>query len=416
MKKNKTITSTKDQASALLTETLKCIREEHLASEKAMIISDYNKACEEIQVCRRAVRQIINSNRGGAKGMHGFLGERAQVHISNAEALVNGNCKLYEILDNNGPIDYMKDSVPVQQKACQSDGRLGLNHVQMHLKKYPFFPQEGGIYQIPKDFYQKYNRLKNMSPEIAGKLRNEEYSLWKYIQQFTKENPDIKIEPMTVSYKDIQVGTIEKTLSHASKHHKEIKQQRIENAVRENAPCVKEFTQVCLCSAGIEGVTEATMLVAEKIQSGKHLRAFNSNDYYDIGKQALVGSGKGAVRGAMVYIATNYTPIPAPIATAGTTAAFDITSQAIKYKKGEITKEECVHNSIKSVTDVAVSTTSSMIGAKLISRLLPAKYKAAGILGSLFGNVVGMAIYGVIKQKVYEPKEIKAQKNGAIKI
>ena len=59
---------------------------------------------------------------------------------------------------------------------------------------------------------------------------------------------------------------------------------------------------------------------------------------------------------------------------------------------------------------------SSMIGAKLISRLLPAKFKAAGILGSLFGNVVGMAIYGVIKQKVYEPKEIKAQKNGAIKI
>lgn len=402
MKNNNVMTTTKDQTSALLTDTLKRIREDQLLADKVKITADYNNACEELQNCRNSVKHVIETNRGGVKGMHGFIGERAQVHIANAKALVNGETAIYNLLDDNGPVDYTRGNIPIQQKACKSGGNLGLDHVLSHSDKYPTFTHEGGIYQIPKDLYREYRKLKDMNPELAGRLRKEEYRLWKFIQQYSIDNPDIKIEPMVVSYDEIQAGTIEKTLDRVSKHHKDVEEQRMEKAIRDNAPCVKEFAKVCLISASVEGAVDAVLTAADKKSEGKRLRDYDSSDYKDIGKQAVKGFGKGAIRGSVVYVTTNFTSIPAPIATSTVTAAFDITSKAIKYNKGEITKEELIHSSLWSIADGSVSALGSIVGGKYIIKILPGILKGNSVVGGLIGNATAMLLWGLVKRKIKE--------------
>lgn len=402
MKKNKTMTTTKDQTSATLTEMLKQIRENQLLADKVSIRADYKKACVEMENCRNSVKHIIKTNRGGSKGMHGFIGERAQVHISNADSFVKGESAIYTLLDDNGPVDYMRGNTPIQQKACKSGGNLGLDHVLFHSDKYPSFSHKGGVYQIPKDLYYEYKKFKDMNPDIAGKLRKEEYRLWKFIQQYTADNPNIKIEPMVVNYDEIQAETIEKTLDRVSEHHKKVEEQRLEKAIRDSAPCVKEFVKVCLVSAGIEGAVEAVLATVDKKRNGKRFHDFDSGDCKDIGEKALKGIGKGAVRGAVVYAASNYTSIPAPITTASVTATFDISSQAIKYKKGEITKKELLRSSLLSITDGSVSAFGTMIGEKYIKNLLPGPLRGNKAIGGLIGNAATMLLWGLAKPIIIE--------------
>lgn len=400
MEKNNVITATKDQSSAIITDTLNKIRSDRRNKDIMIIDIDYNNSCRELQSGLDSIKLVIESNRGGEKGMHGFIGERAQVHILNSNALVIGEKPLYTLLDDNGPTDYLRGDTLIQQKACRSDGMLGLNHVQNHADIYTFYISAGGIYQIPKDFYETYHKLLHTPEIIATKMRNEDYKLWKKIQSFAQENPDITIEPMAVSYGEIQARTIDKTLYQVSEDHKQIHKDRTQEAIKLHKANIKECTRVTICSATIEGSVDGALYFIRKLQDGKKLSEFNTTDYKDIGIETAKGAGKGAIRGATVYALTNTIGMPAPIATASITAAFEITEEVIKYSKGETTGKEFAKNSAWHCLDVTVSAVSSMLGAKYITKLLPAKYKSYAIFGSLIGNGLGMLVYGFAKSEI----------------
>ncbi len=139
MEKKKIITTTKDQTSAIITDTLNQIRSDRLYKDIKNIDIDYNNSCCELQSGLDSIKQVIESNRGGEKGMHGFIGERAQVHISNSNALVKGEKPQYTLIDDNGPTDYLRGNTLIQQKACRSRVMLGLDHLQNHANAYPFY-------------------------------------------------------------------------------------------------------------------------------------------------------------------------------------------------------------------------------------------------------------------------------------
>ena len=141
-----------------------------------------------------------------------------QVHVENAKKLVDGLKQEYLLIDDNGPVDYRKNEIPIQQKARQAN--LGLNAIQEHLEKYPNFLSKGGIYEIPKDYYERLEKLWNLSIEDAKKLdnRNGDYKLWKAIQRFKENTGNTgitldQIKPMNTDYSEIQKGTYEKTIS-----------------------------------------------------------------------------------------------------------------------------------------------------------------------------------------------------------
>lgn len=102
----------------------------------------------------------------------------------------------------------------------------------------------------------------------------------------------------------------------------------------------------------------------------------------------MIGTGKGAVRGATIYAMTNFTPVPSPLASAMVTATFGITAQARKLQNSTITAEDFIDNCEVICLDVAVSALSSMLGEVLIP--IP-------VLGTIIGNAVGMFMYEISK-------------------
>lgn len=391
----------KEQATAMVTEVLNHTRNRNLNHALKSIDKDYIKASAELKNGFDGIHDVIRFNRGGKCGMHGFIGESAQVHISNADALVRGKKALHKLLDDNGPTDYLRDKTLIQQKAYQSGGMYGLDQALKHANKYPFFVCSGGIYQIPKDFHEHYIRLLKTSKSAAGVLRNEDYKRWQKIRIFSQENPDIIVEPMVVTYDEIQAGSIDETLKRVAKEHKCIHLGRRREAMHFFRATIKEGVKVSAYSGLIEGSFDGILFFIDKVQRVDKLADISMDDIKEVGVTMSQGVGKGAIRGAIVYAATNTLSVSAPIATAATTAAFDISEEVKKYRKGEVTKEEVVLDSLDDCFDITVSATTAMLGSKCITKFLPAKYKVCGtILGAFIGSKIGTSLYRQAKSGV----------------
>lgn len=208
------------QTEAEFINTINTIRLNRLLQQLSEIEHNQENAKAEILALKKEIKIILASNRGGQTGMHGFIGESCQVHIANIKSFIKGEKPLYVLLDDNSMTDYKRGLELIQQKACQSDNHLGLDHIKRHMEKYPEFINQNGIYQIPKDFYQKYEQLRNTPDNIASKFRKEDLRLWKAVNDFTSSNPNVKIEPMEVTYKEIQAGNVGTTISEVEKDTK----------------------------------------------------------------------------------------------------------------------------------------------------------------------------------------------------
>ena len=152
----------------------------------------------------------------------------------------------------------------------------------------------------------------------------------------------------------------------------------------------------------IEGAAGALLATVDKMQDGRLLADFDADDLKDICIETLKGVGKGAVRGSIVYVTTNFTSIPAPMATAGISAAFGIASEGVKYAKNEITAEEVLSESLWCLSDSVVSAGASMLGSRILPSVLSCKSKGASVAGALIGNALGMLLYRPIKKLIMQ--------------
>lgn len=394
-----------EQATAAFVNTLNTIRGDHLFKATLEIDVDYKHSQMILSEGRAAVKHIISSNRGGYKGMHGFLGEITQVFGENSRSAVNGCNIRYHWINNNGPADYLRDSIEIQQKACRSGGRLGLDHVLNHAETYPAFVQSGGIYQIPRDFFQRYNYLRNLSASNAGLLRKEEYKLWKMVQEFPKQNPDIKIEPMSVTYSEIQAESVESTLDKIAAENTAQYETRKANAKFQNRATLQEGIKTAMLSSLLEGGFSGTICIAGKIFDGKKIKEFDKDDWKKVGIETAKGSAKGAIRGAVVYAATNLTNVSAPVATATVTATYDIADEVVALRKGDQTKAECIRNIAIDSSDILVSTGSAILGSKYLPKMLPPKCRSshpAILLCTIAGNLIGTYAWKKCRKKIFD--------------
>lgn len=120
---------------------------------------------------------IVTRNRGGTKGMHGFIAEVAEVGINNARREIIGEDANMSWVNDNGKVDLIRDGIDIQQKFVNAGGRFSLGAVAKHLHAYPDFVQNGGKYQIPSDHYDNVKRLLTMSKEEAARLSKTSDSL-----------------------------------------------------------------------------------------------------------------------------------------------------------------------------------------------------------------------------------------------
>ena len=189
--------SSQEQAVAAWVDRLNQIRLDKLLEKLASQDINLDQALAELQQMKENICSLITNNRGGIKGLHGFIAEATEVGIENARNLIKGldaNCKW---VNNNGPADLLRGNTEIQQKFVRAGGHFGLEAVREHLEKYPYFIKDGGKYQLPKDFYEEIQRLLELSQEDAAKESTRTYGLWKWIQKFFSESgikPD-NIEP-----------------------------------------------------------------------------------------------------------------------------------------------------------------------------------------------------------------------------
>ena len=388
--------STQEQAVASWIDHLNQLRINELVDKLTRQDINLQGALHELNVLKNSVGDLIDSNRGGGKGLHGFIAERAQVYIENARSLVKGLKQEYILIDDNGPVDYLRNGEPIQQKFVQS--KLGLDAIKEHLEKYPHFVKNGGTYQIPKDYYEKLKRLMELNPEIAKKLKGEDYKLWMEFQRFLKEtglSPD-DIQPSVVDYRDVQRGTIDKTIKDERDNVESVDQELRDKAHQESKPSLKEGAKATAIAAAAEGGMTFCLGVAKKLKSGKKLAEFTAQDWKEVGLDTTVGAAKGAIRGASVYGLTNFTATPAAVASALVTATFGVAAQARLLRQGKITTEDFIANSEVVCLDVTVSAIASLMGQVAIP---------VPVLGAIIGNAVGMFMYGIAKEYLVEEEQ-----------
>ena len=405
----KIIKSGQEQAVASWINYLNQVRLDRLMEALQKEELNLNEAMSTISETLKTIsRDIVNNGkgRGGQYGVHGFIAEVAECGIGNAREQIEGKAPIYEWINDNGPEDLRRGATLIQQKFVNGGGHLSLQAIRMHLNAYPDFLDNGGVYQIPEDHYEKIKWLLSISEKEANKMPTStgHFSLkqWREVREFFK-NGDIpldKVEPSKLKYSEVQKGTYEQTFSKEKSSLRKRNQERKEQAYNKSKPTLSEGVKATAAAAAIEGAMALCLEIAEKRKSGKKFNAFDEDDWKEIatttGKETL----KGGIRGASIYTLTNFTATPAAVASAMVTATFGIAEQAYQLKQGNVDEQRFIENSEMLCLDASVSALSSFAGQVLIP---------VPVLGAVIGNTVGTMMYQIAKdnlsareQKIFE--------------
>ena len=394
------IKSTQEQAVASWVNYLNQLRLDYLTAFMQQQDKNLSDALEDIDLALDHIQGLIESNRGGLKGMHGFIAEVAEVGIGNARQNIVGNPDNYIWVNDNGVADLIRDGIDIQQKFYQSG--LSLGAITAHLEKYPDFINNGGKYQIPKDQYEQIKYLLSVTKDQANKMPTSDgaFSLkqWKAVHEFFN-NSEVKfkdIEPSSLEYKDVQRDKIEFVLKDETESLKKTDEQLRDQARQDSMPTLKEGVKVTVVSAVIEGGTAFGFAIANKKKEGKTLKTYTEDDWKDIFAASGKGTFKGGVRGASIYALTNFTATPAAVASALVTASFGVADQAHLYREGQLSDVQFVENSEMLCMDAAVSALSSFIGQAAIP---------VPVLGAVIGNAVGTTMYKIAKDSLSDKEQ-----------
>ncbi len=399
----KLVKTDQEQAVASWVNYLNQVRLDRLVNTLTQQDNNMAGAMESLNKALTQIRtEIIDRNRGGTKGMHGFIAEIAECGIGNARKQILGQEPDYHWVNDNGPVDLIRGGQEIQQKFVQSGGHLSLHAIAEHMKHYPDYLGKGGIYQISEDHYEKIQYYLSIPAEQANKMPTGtgEFSLkqWQEVHDFF-DSGDVSvndIEPSAITYADAQKDAISGTIQREKDHIAEENQDMRSKAYQNSKPTLAEGAKVTAISAAIEGATAFGSAIVKKRKSGKKFSEFDSEDWNQIATDTGMGSLKGGVRGLSVYALTNYTATPAAVASAVVTASFGIAEQAHLFRTGAINEATFIENSEILCVDTAVSALSSFAGQVLIP--IP-------VLGAVIGNTVGTLIYQVGKDQLSKKEQ-----------
>lgn len=387
-----------EQAVASWIDYLNGVRIENLM--KSLEVQDLNleNAINTINDTFTTIKEsIIKKNRGGTKGLHGFVAEIAECGVTNARNEIKGKAPNCIWVNDNGPSDLIRDGIEIQQKFVASGNHLSLQAIKQHYEKYPHYIDGNRKYQIPADHYEKIKKMLALSKDEANKMgtQNGDFSLkqWKDVHDFFSEGK-IKIddiEPSKLAYEDVQAGKIENTLD-----EEKIALVNEDSDIRGNlrkkySASLKEGVKVVAVSSVVEGGGAFVSEILKRNKEGKRIKEFSSDDWVDIANKTGISVLKGGIRGASVYAMTNCLNTPASIASAFCTAIFGVSNQIYLYNRKIITYEQFLLSSERICTEVSISAVASLIGQMAIP---------VPVLGAIVGNTVGNIIYEASKKYI----------------
>lgn len=387
--KNKIVSSTQEQAVGSWINYLNDLRIQELIKNISKQNNNLSNAIGILKETTNTInKEIIETNRGGSCGIHGFIAEVAECGINNAKKQIIGKKNNCIWINDNGPTDLKLNGIQVQQKFCNAN--FSLNAVNEHLKKYPDYIKNGGKYMIPKNHYEKIKYLMSLSEKEANKKLSSSgentINEWRRVHNaFEQGNLKLKdLKPSNYEYREVQKGKIHSSLRREENEIRDIDKGLRDKYIDESKPTLKEASNIANVSATLEGGTAFVSSILNIKNSGKRLAQFTEEDWKYVAKETGTGIIKGEIRGYTVYGLTNYTKTPAAVANAFCTSAFGVAEQLYLLRNNSISENQFWSNSESLCLDATVSALSSVIGQVLVP---------VPVLGAIIGNSVGMLIF-----------------------
>jgi len=351
----------------------------------------YLKSVEEIDKVREFVghpENILGSN----LTKHGEIAEQVEVGVRRAKSLLHNEnpTATFNGVGRTAPEDYIIAGEKVQSKFINGTNN-GLNHVLQHMNKYDEFYKDG-YYHIPKDQYEVIEKVMegkhvdglNSKTELAIRKKIEE------IQEKTGKSFDKSIKPSISNYKDVQKGTINKTLDNHEKNLDEENKELKKKIVTEHQPSLAEGLKASGTAAAIGGGISFAAALYSKHKEGKkfYKGEFSQDDWVDVLKISGKGAMSSGISGGSIYTLTNYCNVPAPFAAAVVSGIKGVSSLAMDLKNGKITSEEFQELGMITCSETAIVALSTAIGQTVIP--IP-------ILGSLIGSITASTFLKMTK-------------------
>lgn len=390
MNAEKVVRSSQEQAVAAWIGLINQMRIDDLIENLNRQNQNLDSAMESMNWALGKIEDLVVTNRGGSKGVHGFIAEVAECGLENAQSLVHGDKPAMEWVNDNGPADLLRNGVEIQVKFVNAGGKFSLDAVATHLEKYPDFLDKGGVYQIPKDHLDAIRSLYEMPREEAVKLVSStggpSYSNWKSIHEFF-DSSGFSIDDLEASkfeYSEVQKNVIADNMAEEKIRLADESERIKKDIYEEHKPTLQEGAKAAVAGAVLEAGTAFALSVKSHLGNGKRIGDLTQDDWEEIAKDSGMGLVKGGVRGGAVYELSNYTATPSSVASALVTASFGVADCAYRFRSGELTEIEFIESSEIACLDASVSAFSSFVGQAVIP---------VPILGALVGNAVGTTVY-----------------------
>lgn len=390
MNAEKVVRSSQEQAVAAWIGLINQMRIDDLIENLNRQNQNLDSAMESMNWALGKIEDLVVTNRGGSKGVHGFIAEVAECGLENAQSLVHGDKPAMEWVNDNGPADLLRNGVEIQVKFVNAGGKFSLDAVATHLEKYPDFLDKGGVYQIPKDHLDAIRSLYEMPREEAVKLVSStggpSYSNWKSIHEFF-DSSGFSIDDLEASkfeYSEVQKNVIADNMAEEKIRLADESERIKKDIYEEHKPTLQEGAKAAVAGAVLEAGTAFALSVKSHLGNGKRIGDLTQDDWEEIAKDSGMGLVKGGVRGGAVYGLSNYTATPSSVASALVTASFGVADCAYRFRSGELTEIEFIESSEIACLDASVSAFSSFLGQAVIP---------VPILGALVGNAVGTTVY-----------------------
>lgn len=360
-----------------------------LAARQAKALSNLDWAKSEID-------NLINTNRGGDTGVHGFIAEFAETGIRNAKDAFDGLRKSVVILNDNGPADILLNGKEAQMKfyANLADEIKQASNYQ------------GMKMMYPKDHIEIFEKIMNGEKTIefhGGRLSNAQIN---HIKQLIEDERKLRGEPFdkwikssVLNYKDVQKGTIDQTISNevddinkkAANQKADIKSDADKDRIaahQKSQASFGEATKAAGIGAAVQGGLNLGIFVYKKHKDGKEIWEFTAEDWKESGIETAKGAIKGGISGYAIYGLTNVCHLAAPSAGAITSGTFGLANAVIKFRTGEVDDD----GFIDLVTMNAIDATGAAVGAAIGQAVIPVP-----VVGALVGSIVATTALSLCK-------------------
>lgn len=342
------------------------------------------------------VENLIDTNRGGGTGLHGFIAEFAETGIANARRAVEGMRRSTVVLNDNGPVDLMVHGHGVQMK-FYADLRSELETAAGYRRMDMMFPKDHvevfrAVMNGKNDIRFDGQRLSGRQIERIRKLIEEESE--------SRGLPwDKWMRPSKLDYGQVQKESIGRTFNQEAERldaritdrkmdiGKDADGQRAD-AWRRARPNLGEAHKGAGVGAAMQGGANLGLFIYERHKAGREVWQFTVEDWKACGLTTAEGAFKGGFTGYAVYGLTNVCRMSAPSAGAVAAGTFGLIDAVIRFRSGEIDDD----GFLNLLTMNAIDATGTAVGAAIGQAVIPIP-----VVGALIGSIGVSTVLGIGK-------------------